>query len=79
MDFKAALLVMHGLSKGTELAHLGHMSHRQAVTQRMSLWRGSSSSTGLLEDLLLQSTLIKEIIRGSSRETGKMDFKPGIS
>lgn len=34
MNFKAGLLLMHGLSKGIELAQLGCMSHRQAVTQR---------------------------------------------
>lgn len=67
--FKAGLLVMHRLRKGTELAYLGHMSPKVACDTRISLWRGSSSSTGLLEDLLLQSPVVKEkLFKGDWKE-----------
>lgn len=55
--FKAGLLVMHGPRKGTELDYPGCVSPKAACDTRISLWRGSSSSTGLLEDLLLQSSV----------------------
>lgn len=51
---------MHGLRNGTELACLGHLSPRADCGIRISLWRGSSSSTDLLKDLLLQPPVVNE-------------------
>lgn len=63
---------MHRLRKGAELAHLGHVSLKATCDTRISLWRGSSSSTGLLEDLLLQSSVVKE-------KVFKGDWKDGFT